>query len=489
MKRSFTLLFAVLIFLLLIILSVPCLAECSGNAHKPGEETVLEKATCSDPGLKCRYCTVCGAEIPGSRRVIPATGHTLLNVTDTEPTCLKEGSQHTECSVCGKILYSTLLYKRSHSFGEWAVSVAPTCAEKGEEKRTCIYCGYAEKRTVSSLPHTEETVTVKEPTCVKKGSAEKHCAVCGKTLKTGISVPATGHDYDAWQTTLAPTCEKNGKETRICRVCGNTENRNLQLTGHRFGDYTTVKNATCTENGEKQRVCSLCGKTEKSTVKKTGHSFPDWSVTKTATCTEKGEKERVCSLCSTRESREIPALNHKNSVWETTRKATVTQGGHQRKVCPDCGKILKEEDTPPQLMKNNTICAEGPRLRDEGISEDWYMYAPVDVSENSSTTLELVASNMFRVGTVNVLVQDGYVTVSLFIPSENVTVTQLFFTLVPDMRQLPSYQPEELYDDWALPFDEPLPLNNYFPDESRLCLYVCCRADYTFDSRLMTKLQ
>lgn len=68
-----------------------------------------------------------------------------------------------------------------------------------------------------------EKVT-KEPTCTEKGTAVHRCA-CGDSKEE--EVPAIGHKYGAWKTTINPTETKEGLEVRVCENCKNEEKKSI----------------------------------------------------------------------------------------------------------------------------------------------------------------------------------------------------------------------------------------------------------------------
>ena len=82
--------------------------ECN---HVWGEFEVDTPATCSAPGVKSRYCTLCDAQDPDSITAIPTIPHTPGEefVVDTEPTCTDGGFKSKHCTVCGLPVADTVL--------------------------------------------------------------------------------------------------------------------------------------------------------------------------------------------------------------------------------------------------------------------------------------------------------------------------------------------------------------------------------------------
>ena len=73
-----------------------------------------------------------------------------------------------------------------------------------------------------------ETIPAKEATCTETGLTEgKKCAKCGTIVEEQKVIPAKGHKFGKWTTTVAPTTSKKGVQTRKCSSCGYTEKREL----------------------------------------------------------------------------------------------------------------------------------------------------------------------------------------------------------------------------------------------------------------------
>ena len=80
-------------------------------------------------------------------------------------------------------------------------------------------------------------------------------------------------------------------------------------------------------------------------------------------------------------------------------------------------KLLKKKKaiqvSNPVWYSNNTACVPGIKLREEypGLTDKWYNVLPVDVSQNSTQTFDLVASNLYYLGKVTVSVMGDRVIV------------------------------------------------------------------------------
>ena len=113
------------------------------------------------------------------------------------------------------------------------------------------------------------------------------------------------------------------------------------------------------------------------------------TVKKAATCTEAGSVENAYK-CGLKTVSTIPALGHE----------------YANDKCVVCGK--KE----PKYYYNNTMTSFGPTTRELVGGKDWYRVTPVDLSIDGAYTYDLIASNRYVVGRVNIVVRAGMLTVN-----------------------------------------------------------------------------
>lgn len=322
-----------------------------------------------------------------------------------EPSCKEEGEILYTCSVCKGTKVEALAKTDNHQWGEWTTTTKPTCSTEGKEIRTCKICSKTEERAIPTIPHTVVKEADKAATCTENGyEGREYCSVCNTTIKERTIIPATGHQWGAWRTTLAKTCTTDGKEERVCSKCSEKEERTLKATGHDVklvgtkdstctskgysGDevcktckktikighelplaqHTPKKEegvaATCTKDGhEGNTVCEVCGETlkEGKVIPKLGHdwsnengkctrcgeshehSFGEGTTIKELTCTQDGEIDYKCSKCGYIKKEITKATGHEWGKWKTALAQTCTTDGKEERVCSKCSE--KEERT------------------------------------------------------------------------------------------------------------------------------------------------
>lgn len=346
-----------------------------------------------------------------------------------EPSCKEEGEILYTCSVCKGTKVEALAKTDNHQWGEWTTITKPTCSTKGKEVRECSKCSKTEERAIPTIPHTVVKEADKAATCTENGyEGREYCSVCNTTIKERTIIPATGHQWGAWRTTLAKTCTADGKEVRECSKCSKTEERTIPATGHTlkkeegvaatctkdgyegntvcevcgetlkegkvipkfghdwsnengkctrcgeshehsFGEGTTIKELTCTQDGEIDYKCSKCGYIKKEITKATGHEWGEWKNTLAQTCTTDGKEERTCSKCSEKEERTLKATGHEWGEWKITLAQTCTTDGKEERICSKCSE--KEERTLKATgHKSETVGAKAPTCKEDGYTGD-----------------------------------------------------------------------------------------------------------------------
>ena len=244
---------------------------------------------------------------------------------------------------------------------------------------------------------------------------------------------------------------------------------------HEKTEWTETKKATCTEKGEKVEKCSACGaEIKKEEIPATGHDKGAWSETKKPTCTEKGEKALKCTACNAvLKTEEIPAAGHDKGKWVVTKKATKTEKGEKALKCTICGAVLKTEEIPvvtANWMRNQSACSLGIRFRDleNKLTNKWYMFTPVKLTEGEQT-LDLIAANCYKVGTVTLNVAGGKAKVSLNL-KRDVKLIDATVAVVPSFAEITSVEPAS--------FETYAPDTEIAVEGDQAVLFVLAHVDY-----------
>ncbi len=181
-----------------------CLIGCGNNenaempvkeethTHEYGEWEVIKEATCTENGVRQRYCA-CG-EI--QKDEIPMVDHVLVDVSAIEPTCITKGNT------------------------------------EGQE---CIYCDYTTVKEIDMLGHElDEGTVISESDCMSSGEKECVCKVCGETIS--VEIPVLEHVFDEGVITRNATLEETGIITYTCTLCGYSKEQTIAKLN--LSDYT-----------------------------------------------------------------------------------------------------------------------------------------------------------------------------------------------------------------------------------------------------------
>ncbi len=173
--------------------------------------------------------------------------------------------------------------------------------------------------------------------CVNDGVMVYTCQLCGETKEEVI--PATGHAWGEWETTVEPTEETEGEAKRVCANCGEVETKVLPKLAHEHKYEAVVTAPTCTEKGFTTYTCA-CGDTYVDDyVDALGHTMDEGVETLAPTCCEEGVMTFTCTVCGETETEAIPATGeHKIAYIDNE------DGKTHRIVCENSGKVLTPEE-------------------------------------------------------------------------------------------------------------------------------------------------
>ncbi|NLG57478.1 MAG: hypothetical protein GX540_03580 [Clostridiales bacterium] len=146
--------------------------------------------------------------------------------------------------------------------------------------------------------------------------------------------------------------------------------------------------------------------------------------------------------------------------------------------------------TPPPAATNTPKPTQGPQPpKSEGgkglevtsfglyfeelrprITEQWYMFTPLDLTAEGVFSYPLVAGNALIVGNLVVTVAGGQLIV-LYQAAPGVVTTREFFTLFPSLDAVQTVE-IQLLSGQALPFGQPISIQDTFGDDRKVILYL-----------------
>ena len=147
------------------------------------------------------------------------------------------------------------------------------------------------------------------------------------------------------------------------------------------------------------------------------------------------------------------------------------------------------------LYTDNTACSFGPAFRDvrPGLTDQWYLFTPIDLTRQGRQTFEYVASNMYLIGEVYVDVNGDTVRVTYHNFYEDQdgktkTLTE-YFTFFPDLDSVTNVEPETM-DDLGFRFGQNISIAEDLNGDTNVLLFVRNRVtyrNYVTDSQKLTR--
>ena len=241
-----------------------------------------------------KICSVCKANYEY------AAHQYLINVSEEDSTCAKEGTKVTQCA-CGEQHTDTIPKKNHTVVTDDAIDA--TCTSKGKtEGSHCSVCEtiIVPQTDTDMLPHTEVIDAAVAATCTKTGLTQgKHCSVCNTVIEEQLEVPMTQHTIEtdpAVDATCTSTGLTAGSHCSVCKAIIKAQEEVAML--EHVVNYTTSIEATCTSAGLEVGECAICHEQQKRTVEALGHALQHVDG-KEPTATSAGNLEYwKCSRCS-----------------------------------------------------------------------------------------------------------------------------------------------------------------------------------------------
>jgi hypothetical protein len=350
--------------ILIIITALPfTTCDTDGNSngtiahtHSWGEWTQTTPPTCTQPGIKTRYCTINPSHIDTQTQTgDPALGHDFELLSGIVSTCTTHGNGHKICNRCDHEESGDLLPldQNAHDWSSWITKTPANCTEAEVQERTCSHNTEHKETQNVGIPLGHETeINAVPATCTSVGNTGiGTCTRCLETM-TGEVIPALGHGNmvdNGVQT--AATCVATGTMNTKCeRNCGHTGIRQIPINPASHGnmiDTILQTAATCVAMGTMNTKCERnCGHTgiRQISINPASHgNMIDTIVQTAATCVATGTMntkcERNCGYTGTR----IISINnnaHVLGTWTTvtnpiTSLSSVIEG---RRTCQrlDC---------------------------------------------------------------------------------------------------------------------------------------------------------
>lgn len=343
-----------------------------GHAHVYGEWKVIKAATCTQQGVKERYCAVSGCDAYYTQSIaIVENAHVYAAwTTTTEATCSTVGTKVAVCTEpgCGhketrsiKKLEHTLpvMYLADGTLNpEWVISVDPVhgsgyVTQVGYVRASCDICGTTETRELP-VEHTLSGVVsvIRPATCSTPGAGMDKCIVCGDTVSVDIEKKEDAHVFTGLPIVTTPaTCSDKGVGRNQCTECKRVfdveiecdPDAHVDSTG-KVIDWVITKTPNYHLDGIMSVNCAKHGVQSKPVYADHGLTDDDYKILAYPTCVNTGLKVAECKNCRKTIEKEIPTDDtHNWGKAEVLNLPTCKQEGKQVRRCSrHYGHVLYE---------------------------------------------------------------------------------------------------------------------------------------------------
>jgi len=148
-------------------------------------------------------------------------------------------------------------------------------------------------------------------------------------------------------------------------------------------------------------------------------------------------------------------------------------------------KMRKEAVPKEKDYDNNTVCSFGPQFRDISprMTKLWYMFTPVDLSEEGTQTFDLIAGNLFVVGKVSVTVENGRFQVDYRYNSARIQTGREYFNIFPDYKGIEESDLENLHTQKRFSYGKSYSIADKLDGDTSVILFVCNTATFKKTTR------
>lgn len=341
-------------------------------------------------------------------------------IIDKEATCIVEGKQHIECTLCHKTLENETIKKLDHKLEDIIEHEDPTCISEGYDKGTCTNCHEEIKVNIKALGHDLIHHEGLDATCTKPGyKPYDTCSRCDYT--TYEELPITEHIYSPiwemdeidhyhlckcgdkkdleehnykWVIDKKPTTEVEGLKHEECKVCGYEKNNGTIIPKREHNhniEHIQYKESTCTVDGNKEYYyCTICEKyyldedlTEEVTIEEViiiaSHTPSELQYDDEDYCLDHQIGHITCTKCG----ETLYDFGHNYQV--ETKMPTCNENGYTKYICSVCNKtktiIIEKLDhiVGESKVTNHPTCSK------EGIESTYCLMCNAVIS---TTTIE-----------------------------------------------------------------------------------------------------
>ena len=112
------------------------------------------------------------------------------------------------------------------------------------------------------------------------------------------------------------------------------------------------------------------------------------------------------------------------------------------------------------------------------MTKNWYMFTPIDLSEDGTQTFDLIAGNMFVIGKVSVTVENGRFQVDYKYNSTKIQSGREYFNIFPDYDSIEEENLENLHAQKRFSYGKSYSIADKLEGDTDVILFVCITATF-----------
>lgn len=143
-------------------------------------------------------------------------------------------------------------------------------------------------------------------------------------------------------------------------------------------------------------------------------------------------------------------------------------------------KLRRAYEPKPKEYFENTVCSFGPQFREisKRTTDEWYMFTPIDLSEDGKQTFDLIAGNMFVIGEVTVTVDNGRFQVDYQYRSSKIRIGREYFQIFPDYESIRPENLDNLHAQKRFSYGRAYSIADKLGGDTEVILFVCNTATF-----------
>ena len=143
-------------------------------------------------------------------------------------------------------------------------------------------------------------------------------------------------------------------------------------------------------------------------------------------------------------------------------------------------KLRRAYQPKPKDYDQNTVCSFGPQFREVSprMTDDWYMFTPIDLSQEGTQTFDLIAGNMYVIGKVKVTVENGKFQVDYTYNNSRIEIGREYFNIFTDYESISAKDLDNFHQNKRFSYGKAYSIADKLNGDTDVILFVCNTATF-----------